>query len=83
MLSWLITDCQAKDSRLESADHAAMKMDAPKAPWAAAAVRQNPGADSWAVPSTGIAEAVGNREIDPALPGMEKYLRYRLPRAAD
>ncbi len=28
MLSWLIRDCQAKDSRLESADHAAMKMDA-------------------------------------------------------
>jgi hypothetical protein len=31
----------------------------------------------------GIAEAVGNREIDPTLPGREKYLRYQLPRAAD
>jgi hypothetical protein len=49
----------------------------------AATVRQHAGADSWAVPSGRIAAAVGNREIDPALPGGEKCLRYRLPRAAD
>ena len=35
----------------------------------AAAVRQYAAVDRWAVPSGGIAEAVGNREIDPAPPG--------------
>ena len=40
-------------------------------------------ADSWAVPSGGIAEAAENLEFDPALPGTEKCLRYRLPRAVD
>jgi hypothetical protein len=48
-----------------------------------ATVRQYAGADSWAAPSGEIAEAVRNREIDPALPGTEKCLRHRLHRAAN
>ena len=48
-----------------------------------AAVRQHAGANSCSIPSRGLAEAVGNRAIDPALPGTEKCLRYRLQRAAD